>query len=235
MPASKSGSTNFNVDVVFSEHFARLETTAQAALRTHPLSADGGIWDAGAWSVWKLLGSFPWISSRKVIEMRNQCSMLLTVLFLFTLFSPAVSADESISEALQPNAAGSDSGVFFSMADTQIFAADSEGFGSENSCFMELDCHDGTSISCSSASSTNCEATPSSCPGQAGSVTCDGVTTHCSPCQTAEDPCTTSNFYWLCHPDKCYDGRQCASRCSLLTHECCAVLECIEPTDFCVM
>jgi hypothetical protein len=57
-------------------------------------------------------------------------------------------------------------------------------------CSAAVDCGSGHSVSCSSSvSRTHCSAVDRDCPGQQGSVTCDGVTTTCPPCPIAIDPC----------------------------------------------
>jgi hypothetical protein len=52
-------------------------------------------------------------------------------------------------------------------------------------CTATATCQFGLQVSCSSnVNAANCSATNAACPGQAGSVTCDGVTTNCQPCCT---------------------------------------------------
>lgn len=57
----------------------------------------------------------------------------------------------------------------------------------EKTCTATVTCLDGTTRSCSSAS-TNCVAVNPSCPTTPGSVTCNGVTTSCPVCPCDDTP-----------------------------------------------
>jgi len=57
-------------------------------------------------------------------------------------------------------------------------------------CTATATCQFGLTVSCSSnVNAANCSATNASCPSQAGSVTCDNVTTPCQPCCPVADQC----------------------------------------------
>lgn len=75
-------------------------------------------------------------------------------------------------------------------------------------CNATATCQFGLQVSCSSnISAGNCSATDASCPGQAGSVTCDGVTTNCQPCCTG-----TGTTFQCCECDVTGDCVACC-RC----------------------
>lgn len=75
--------------------------------------------------------------------------------------------------------------------------------GEDSLCDATAFCHDGTTRHCySNSSATSCTAVDSSCPGQQGYVTCNGVTTWCPSCGgcgpgwcEGESDCA-----WNCYP-----------------------------------
>lgn len=81
-----------------------------------------------------------------------------------------------------------------------VSAAKRPALREKSLCAAAANCANGGTVSCSSNTSTSsCTAVDGNCSvGEPGHVTCDGVTTWCSPCfncDTLEQDCS-----WSCNP-----------------------------------
>lgn len=90
-------------------------------------------------------------------------------------------------------------------------------------CTAWASCDDGSSVHCSSSSSSGtCSYQNSNCPGTRGHVTCDGFTTWCPPCPPDEEDCSRFNYpgcsyFWNdvlgCCDVKSLNGQICLQAC----------------------
>jgi hypothetical protein len=109
-------------------------------------------------------------------------------------------------------------------------AAKRPAIGGKALCTASANCGPGGTISCSgNNSTTSCSATDQSCPGQRGSVTCDGVTTQCP---NACPPCD-SNLNCSVERSNCAaDCSPCAFTFSCSTVTCVVTCHCKFSTCF---
>ncbi|HEV7505468.1 MAG TPA: hypothetical protein VGS07_11190 [Thermoanaerobaculia bacterium] len=80
-------------------------------------------------------------------------------------------------------------------------AAKRPAIGKKSACSATANCGGGVTIMCNGLSS--CSAADRSCPSERGHVTCDGVTSQCSPACSGE-----------CPPDWCTGEDACAFQCN---------------------
>lgn len=103
-----------------------------------------------------------------------------------------------------------------SLAPAPELAAKRPAIGQKSYCSATANCASGT-VSCTGNSS--CTAVDSNCPSEQGHVTCDGVTTSCSPCGggSCGDPyfctnaeadcaagCAPCSYFFSCNDSTCH-------------------------------
>lgn len=114
--------------------------------------------------------------------MKKMVLGLFLALATFGLFlSPAMA--ETNPPQVGPALSTADQAFLASLAaPTPTLAAKRPAAGQKALCTATADCGNGTSVYCESNTSvTSCSSADRNCPGEKGHVTCNGVTTWCSP------------------------------------------------------
>lgn len=139
--------------------------------------------------------------------MKKMVFGLSLALALGFLGSPAQAATSSAADQAFLASLAAPAGI-----PAPTLAAKRPGSGLEKSvCNATANCWDGSQVSCGGNSS--CTATDSSCPGQRGSVNCDGNVTQCPACpcdlncaeerSLCESDCAGCPFTFSCSLSTC--------------------------------